>query len=608
MIQEIIEFTKEIGNEAISPPKGLNMLVDFDEYGNPIIEYGIYISPTKKVEADFLKHDDDFFNNCAQKYPVTGNQVHSNKRFVRQIETNSPYCIGFSFKNEAIVVENDWQENIDIYLKESENYLDKSENIKLKINCYQSFITNSLQNELTNFFLKLESKNEQLDRSNKIKLKRDKDSADKIYCYLNIENKYYEKANTACVTEKAASAKGSNIKFSEVLSVYPGKKPYLYHSTAPFRISYPTSDEVNKTIGDFFNKLGRKQYPKPLPIFIDKNEFGLNEKFITIFEKSGKKKGFKEIIEELFKEGIEEKNIQNYYLLNAYKGKKVVIQDLDFVPQFRYSIGSVSIYNLFNIEEELDELKIKTIFEFHEIVIQELFDKKLSNNNFFGDLNTKAFKYKMNIFRLVQRYRQPIFDFIYKSKIQAISGLAFKDIVTSEIKDAFTNHQRFSNRKLKEERIKKLLNIYFSINHHFDPNNLNFHQSKNFNMAKTTKELIDKIKELIQSKDVHVAEGNNELFAFCTGQLIHYLVSQNQSSKKSHSLLLPYLQKNDFDNLKVKIKDDLKKYSYAINFSNKKFNKLTSEIMGFVPSKNLREMEMFVLAGYFAPNILYSKS
>lgn len=611
MIQEIINFSKEIGKESITPQKGLNILLDFNDEDKVMLKYGIYISLNKRIESDFLENDDEFFKECAIKAAISGNQVHQNKRFVRQIKTNSPYCTGLSFQNESKLFEQGWEAGLKDYFDKATKYLSEDEVVQQKVKAFQNFLINSWNETICNFFKKIDAENEKLDKNNQIKLIRDEKSLQEIYCFLNIENSYYEKANKQCLKDNAAGMKGSDLSFSKELLVYPSKKKYLPHHTAPFDVSYATPNETNNELGIFFSKLGKKDFPKPLPIFIDSNEsnLNLNDRFVKIYNKSGKKKNFKEILEDLFAEGVEERNIQNFYLLNAFKGKSgFVMQDFEFVPQFRYKLEEMSVTNVFSLPETPDEHSINTIFDFHEKVIQPIFNWKMSNNNFFNDLTSKSFKNQLNTYRLVQRYRKPIFDFIYKSKVQAISGMAFKDIVDSEIKDAFTNHQMFSNRKFKEERIKQLLNIYFSINHHFDPNNINFHQSKDFNMAKTTKDLMEQIKMLTLSTEAHIEAGNDEFFAFCLGQLIHYLVSQNQSSKKSHSLLMPYLQKNDFKNLREKVKEDIKKYGYAINFNNKRFNKISAEIMGFSPAKSLQEMKMFVLAGYFAQNVLYSKS
>ena len=610
MIQEIIEFNNEIGNDAVSPPKGLNILVDFDEKDEPIIDVGIYVSLNKQEETKFLSSNKDFFNSCAIKSTMAGIQVHQNSRFTRQIKTNSPYCIGFSFTNEAKILELGWSFTINQYFSEAINYIEKDKAVILgKIEKFRLFITNELQKELEILFKRIEGENNDRDKKNQIRLERGEKSNQEMICFLNVPNHFYKEGNEKVLSAKAQGAKGSAYSLSKELFVYPNKKEYLPHHTATFQYGYPTPQNDTNLIGDFFSKLGKGEFPRPLPIFIDKNEIGLNERFVTIFKKSGKKKNFKEILEELFESGVVEKNIQNYYLLVACKKKGgFSMQDLEFVPQFRYKLNGFSIKNIFDMPDVSDELKIETVFDFHEKVIQVLLVGKLDTNNFFNDLIPKSFKNKLNTYRLVQKYRKPIFDYIYKSKIQAISGLNFNDIITTEIKDAFTNHHRFPNKKLKEERIKILLNIYFSLNHHFDPNNLNFNKSKQFNMADTTKTLIEQTKVLVQSLETHIEKNDNDLFAFCIGQVINYLVSQNQSSNKNHSLLLPYLQKNDFETLNQKIKEDVKKYGYAINFHNKRFNKIISETSGFKPTKNLKELEMFVFAGYFAQNIIYPKS
>ena len=54
--------------------------------------------------------------------------------------------------------------------------------------------------------------------------------------------------------------------------------------------------------------------------------------------------------------------------------------------------------------------------------------------------------------------------------------------------------------------------------------------------------------------------------------------------------------------------EDIKRYSHAISFNNLKFNKLSSEILGYKLEGSMNKYMSFILAGYFSKNVLYSKS
>jgi hypothetical protein len=57
--------------------------------------------------------------------------------------------------------------------------------------------------------------------------------------------------------------------------------------------------------------------------------------------------------------------------------------------------------------------------------------------------------------------------------------------------------------------------------------------------------------------------------------------------------------------LKRKAKEDITKYSYKISFSNQKFNKISSEVLGYSPEPKFDDLISFFLAGYFSKNIIY---
>ena len=124
-------------------------------------------------------------------------------------------------------------------------------------------------------------------------------------------------------------------------------------------------------------------------------------------------------------------------------------------------------------------------------------------------------------------------------------------------------------------------------------------------MATKTKELLAYAQKIVSDDEKHFEDGEDMEFAFCFGQLVYYLLSQSEASNKTHSLLLAYLQKSDFDLLKQKAKEDATKYSYKISFNNKKFNKMSGEVFGYTPATKFSDLVSFFLAGYFSKNIIY---
>ncbi|MBK7873831.1 MAG: hypothetical protein IPJ74_25820 [Saprospiraceae bacterium] len=86
---------------------------------------------------------------------------------------------------------------------------------------------------------------------------------------------------------------------------------------------------------EFQQVLPRKFLPKPLPIFIFKEE--LQKEVIRIFNESGNTFRYKEIIEKLWDKY--QNDFGNYYLLfwdNTKDG--VIFKDFDFVSKFDYEL------------------------------------------------------------------------------------------------------------------------------------------------------------------------------------------------------------------------------------------------------------------------------
>jgi CRISPR-associated protein Csh1 len=124
-------------------------------------------------------------------------------------------------------------------------------------------------------------------------------------------------------------------------------------------------------------------------------------------------------------------------------------------------------------------------------------------------------------------------------------------------------------------------------------------------MVNQTVELQTKVRELANQENVLHLDNDNA-FAFSAGQIIYYLLNQSEEGNRTHALLEPFLQKTDANQLKLAIARTFDTYKHAIKFYKKKyeFDKLMSEVMGYVPDeKNMRNLLPFILAGYFSKSI-----
>lgn len=602
MIDEIINFEKSlqsVENKKLIEPEGLYIYLSIE--GNDLKPH-LMINPFPDVD----KYSDykDLFQNCFKRYQYVDGFSNANSRFdgFKSIISCSAYSVVITKENFIKRYSNDeWNTCINNFFIKAKDFVPEEDSNILFL--FEKYLQEQLKSDLENYENGLNKRNEQ------IKVYKT------IYIFLDLPIEKYKSAwgnfskNTK-INSNENFAENNYVQSDELINFDLGRKPFMAHYTAIFFDNYKTKSEDQTYIKSFFKSLKSKDiFPKPLPIFIDKKE--LNHKVVSIYQANKDKMSYSDIFEEIYNtdEGIEKNDLQNYYLLYANNNQgKIEIKDLEFVPSFNYKI-ECTIFPIFQTESEITS--IKNIFDFQRIIVSELFDNCLIKidergkytQNYWGTVESQYCKTNNN-YRLILQYRKSFYDFIYKSKKESIKPLILRDIVLSSIIDTLQDEKYRTTNKAKEERIKTLLNIYFGINQYFDPDNINFNKI-DIPMATKTKDLLVYVQELVSNEDKHFEEGNDIEFAFSFGQLVYYLLSQSEASNKTHSLLLSYLQKSDFDLLKEKAKEDFTKYSYKISFNNKKFNKICSEIFSYKPQYKFSNLVSFFLAGYFSKNSIY---
>jgi len=359
-----------------------------------------------------------------------------------------------------------------------------------------------------------------------------------------------------------------------------------------------------------FFQLQKQVLPNPLPIFIDKDEL-LNEKIISIFNEDRKMR-YAEMIKRLFEN--HQKDLSDYYLLFVQRRE---IVDFDFVPSFRYNFKEeMIISNLFGLNE-IPKRRIENIFEFEEKIISKIFNNILvsifRNDNqqitgtelhYFTELTKEKNKFiketlrnRRGLLNLILKYRKAIYDYIYKSKIQAFTNPIFHDILFKNVLDDIRLDKFENNKHSYWKPIREKLNIWFSLYNYFNINN----QNKE-NMANK----IEKHREMI----IEVATGKKNIqdddeFAFAAGQVIYYLMSKSKSADRSYSRLEPFLQKSDYIEFRKALRNTFNMYKHE-NFSTK-FKNPFANVMDYVPdSTNFKEIIPTLLAGFFSECALFA--
>ena len=641
MIKEIVNFVNNLSEdfklEGVKPKEGLHILLRIkNEEGQLSIDTENY---QYEIYSKKMKEETPFITKC--KF-LSQNAwcIDTNKCFdlpIKAIHSCSPYMV--AFKRENIEGGEKYTENqkknkaqiterFNSYFEKA-NALFYTEEEKFSNQIFQFFFTHRIYESILNEIeyhkqaksnalkerLEIEKENlrnaKEKDEKENIKLSiinieenmlefKPLDDSDYIVFYLEKDIEEYKNVHGKYLREKLFNTEKFNTKPNEegivfgtsnYMNSFNSNMPFLSHQTASFEITGRISNTDAKALYNFDDILRRGTLPKPLPLFIYKDE--LQQEIITLFKESGYKMGFVEMVESLWDRYNDD--FKNYYFLYWQNTKDgIVFQDFDFVSQFEYKFES-EIFNLFSIREKgskgndtklLYYPKIYTIFEFEKVVFKSLLQSKYLKLDYFSDLKTDDYESLSNTFQAYAKYRKAVYDFVYKSKRQGIDARIFTDMVFSHIKDDIKNNNEYS--------IKDKLNIWFSLYEYFDHN-----KNNNVTMASKLKDYQDFVSKLaVGQADLDKAEDTH--FAFTAGQVIEYVIQKSKTDNKSYQLLEPYLQQAKCTEFKRALANDIARYKHAINDNETRFKNVCAFVQTYETGRNLKELLPEILAGGFS--------
>ncbi|MDI6804788.1 MAG: hypothetical protein QME58_13275, partial [Bacteroidota bacterium] len=401
------------------------------------------------------------------------------------------------------------------------------------------------------------------------------------------------------------SSEGEIFGLSGFLNGANVKKQFMLHKTSHYEVNNRISQKTALNLYKFERLLSHKKpydkLPNPLPIFIDKDE--LNKDIVRLYNDE-RVLHFREIVRRLFEQ--HQTDLSDYYLINwRNTADGPMIYDFDFVPQFRYKLSGFEIKNPMGIKD-YHERKIDHIFQFELDVVRTIFNNalvlKTKNDEimlrYFDDIDAKYMS--AATYQNILKYRKSFYDYIYKSRTQAITGKMFYDLIISAILDDIKQDKEYK----KTYTIKEKLNILFSLNHIFDTNNKNF---KGVNMASKIPEYQERMRKLFSDENYHIAEDDE--FAFAAGQLICFILKQSESYKKTHALLEPFINKNDPKQFRLVIVRGIDQYKHKFEWYGScgkgRFERLAGEILGYDCKTPIKELLPVVLSGYFSTPLIF---
>ena len=623
MIREIINFTEQLIEDIpdimqwnLQPSIGLHIIVEIDNSGQLINFPG-----EKGYHWDYYdgKNMSSFLSSIIE-YEQYGVRIGTNMNKVfdkkKQITSCSPFMI--SFKKEKLSNSKlegvGWNKILNLleyyFNKSIDECLDKEdETIIQNVNTFKLALSQILP--------QLENIREIGSGDSMFQIMKPTSFVNIYFKNVRIEN--YKKSHIRYLQKNLFNKNDYNVdingKIYGLSDFYNGlntKKPFLEHKSASFfkGISSRINGDDATLLNNFLLLLNRKVLPNPLPIFIDKEEIAIGEKILKLFKDDGKL-SYSELIKRTFeKENIV--NLKNYYLLLFVKGE---IVDFDFVPLFRYSLPKNTIIE--NTQQvgvmndgvfvTLPKEIIKTIFDFERIIVRDIFNNSLvkidENKNtfttsYFGDIRPDYVKGGNMMYQLIMKYRKAFYDYIYKSKTNAISQLMFDDLMWQSILTNIRTEKVEGKFFGTSPYIKRKLNIWFSLSNFFN-NNIN------------TEIMASKVTELTQTMH-KVAKGeamleSNEEFAFGAGQIVSYLVDKSAASNKTYALLEPYLQKVKSEQLQDAIAQSIAVYKHEIPTYKGKFQSLASNVLTYDGDIDVKPLLKYFLAGCFSQNEIYRK-
>lgn len=655
MIKELINFTKNLDegfkNLGVSPKEGLHIvLVLRDIDGTPEIDtqnYQYTIYSKKMIEESELLERCKFLSQNAWC-------IDTNKCFdlpTKAIHSCSPFLVAFKrehlkggkkFKTNEKEKKKQVHERFAEYFTKAEA-LFPNEDSKNANQVFQLFFKRGDFNALLNEILeknrnenqrlsaikseleqqvkdskdkKEELKNEIKDVDSQLLEVKELEDSDYILFYLDKSLEEYKIVHQKYLADKLFNKDTFNLEIGENIHGVSGffnsidsggNMPFLKHQTASFDITGRISDVDAKLLYDFGQILPRKILPNPLPIFIYQDEFikdGKKETYVSLFKNDGFKKGYKEMIGELWESN--NSNFENYYLLSWQNSKDgLVFQDFDFVSKFEYEVDNAQVENLFELSEKgkglIHYLKINNVFAFEQAVFLKLIgvynkEKNVYRVDYFipleGDDLKNIKKQYTNLnekFIAYTKYRKAVYDYVFKSKRQGIDEHIFSDMVFSHIKDDLKQNNGYS--------IKEKLNIWFSLYEYFQPKN---HKNE-ITMANQLKNYQEYVAQLSMNKADTTAMTDKQ-FAFAAGQIIEYILQKSIAENKSYQLLEPYLQQAKCQEFKRAIANDVARYKHAIDMEKKdfRFKNVCDAVLTHETDTNVKELMPEILAGVFS--------
>ncbi|WP_151088526.1 hypothetical protein [Hymenobacter baengnokdamensis] len=613
MLQELTYYTSIIREsialeDYVLPVEGLHLLVELPENQAVVIKIDVFRSPKKKGQLPDLSPllQQEILPRAMHIEYVDSNKAIADKK----IHSASPYA--FKLKKQVLLDKAwmaDFPAHVARYFREAlkKCRADHTPQQRAQVAAFEQFCQH-----LPEYLAELPDYE---------KLK----PADYVVVYATaFSAAEFQALNQNYQADSLFNKNDYNVKGADqqtygLSNFYNGdnsKKPYLQHQTASFSIGSRISQADAQAL-HLFNQLRRNGAfsTNPLPVFIDQQELNLLQ-VSTVRQEGARPAGFHELMRTLCEQRPQD--VGNYYLFYILGGD---IRDVDYVSAFRYELAA-TIQPLF-VEEKVQRLT--NIFALEKALLQPLFSNQLvkkvgSKGNeqyfyqYFEDFKQKKKPGKIDIKKqdepispvlmdAIMRYRGAWYDYIYKSRRQAVTSEMFHRLVRELLLDDLRHDEwdASQRRHTQELNIRQKLNRWFSLWDFFSPST-----QIPTDMPNQIEGLRERIRTVANAPTAPYVATDPE-FGFAAGQVIYFLFSKSQADNPSHGLLEPFLQKSDVNEFRKAIANAFNAYKHEIGFGQGRFEKLCADVMEYDYAGNIKDLMPHILAGYFSKSLIYEK-
>jgi CRISPR-associated protein Csh1 len=607
MIQEIINFVDTLPNEVftnnLQPKEGLYILLDIDEHGDLVnvdeegkikeedIEKYLQKEEVQNGLSEHLKLCKSFYLNSQVMGKGTNKSFNSSLGIFAAVAT--PFGIGFrkGIFNDKKQTSDRKEKALEDYFNAASPYVGEEENYQEWFRRFKLFCQKNL--------LKFVSNHELLKEGSKENPSQYKLKDTEYVCFLMKQPDLddYKRVSGRYFSEKIfnKAKETSKGKFGVYANTHNlnESKTFLRHVTGLTpSIKWLNGEEAAK-VEQFYSI--QKYLPKPFPLFIYKDEI---EDAVKILKQDSKIR-YAEMIKKMLGDAKDE--LHNYYLIFFAGADYSKVVDIDFVSTFNYSLD-IQIKKAFPLsKDDFNALKINDVFEFEQQIFKTILNIHPNIRiTYFDDVKFDTKYQTHNSFNQFLKYRKAFYDFIYKSKIEAVSQLMFDDILLKGILDDIKTDEYDTQKDQHSKRFQILtkLNIWFSLYNYFHSSNY----KKSIDMISKIEKHRNKVDEIITQ---NALINSVDEFAYLAGQCIRYLFSKSETSDKSYNRLETFLQKTDCRLLQKAMANFFAMYKHK-EVTNK-FGKVFAQVMDYETTENVKDYLPEFLAGFFDNNQLFSE-